>query len=92
VAAVAEVAVVAVAVVVVAVAEVAVAGSAAAGSAAVGLVAAGSLPASVAWAAPVAAYPGERAGCAESHDLTARPQYGLRQLGLQSITLASWRR
>jgi hypothetical protein len=92
VAAVAEVAVVAVAVAVVAVAEVAVAGS---GSAAAGLVAAGSLPALVAlvaWVAPVAAYPGERAGCAESHDLTARPQYGLRQLGLQSITLASWRR
>jgi hypothetical protein len=89
VAAVAEVAVVAVAVVVVAVAEVAVAGSAAAGSAAAGLVAAGSLPALVAWVAPVAAYPGERAGCAESHDLTARPQHGLRQLGLQSITRAS---
>ena len=68
VAAAAEVAAGAVAAGVAAVGAVAAEGAAAAGSVASGSVAAGSLAARVARAA---AYPGERAACAKSHDLTA---------------------
>jgi hypothetical protein len=53
--------------------------AAAAGSAAAGSVASGSVAARVARAA---AYPGERAACAKSHDLTAGLTTGSAKLGL----------